>query len=829
MHALLQDFRLAGRQLRNSPGFALLAMLTLALGIGANTAMFTVVESVILRPLPYAHPDRLVKIGPANGTGTMNTSWMNYRDIRDQTQTMEKVACYGEDVSVVRTKEGSVTAVAPTVTANLFDLLGAQPLLGRTFTNEETQRGGPKAVILSEGLWREGFESDPQILHRTIQVGGQARTVIGVMPQSFRFPESAGPDLRKGLWLPMQLTAEIETHRGDNFFAIVGRLKPDVTLAQNRGDLSTIVQRIREADPKLSSNFSFRSIRYQESLTGPATPVFLALTVAVGLVLLIACANVANLLIARCLVRQQEFAVRAALGAGQLRLMRQMLVEGGVLSLAGCGLGFGLAALTIVLVRKLPPGTIPRSEEIHLRWTVVFALAAIATATTMLSAFLPALLVSRSDPQRALQGGSRGVGARSVRRRVSGIVVAVEVCLSALLLVGAGLLFHTLWNLEHVHLGFDVTRVSTFMSMPANASGFANVEVSTDTTHAPTSVATLVYQPVLERIRNVPGVEDAALATAPPLSDIDMHSGFDIVGQPTNSGEDRGARMTAVSGEYARVMRTPVIRGRMITDEDTETAPYVVAINEVLARKYFPGRDPLGMQIDLGGTRTGMLKPYTVVGILGDQIDTSTAQPPQPFLMIPYGQIPTTSLYYPILVQTIVSFVVKTRGDIAVASAMRSVFHELAPDYALDEFRTMQEVVDHSNFNSRMGLYLIGVFAGMAVLMVVAGLYGVLAQLVSYRRREFGIRMALGATPGGILAMVLRQGLLFVGAGLATGIIAAFFAGSLVKSFLYQVEPADVWTYAGVTLVLLLVGSLAGLLPARRAAALEPMSALREE
>jgi putative ABC transport system permease protein len=830
MHELLQDFRFASRQLRNSPGFALLAVVTLALGIGANTAMFTVVESVLLRPLPYAHPDRLVMIGPPNGTGTTNTSWLNYRDVRDQTQTLEQVACYGEDVGVVRTKDGSVTAVTPTVTANLFRLLGAQPLLGRTFTDEETQPGGPKVAILSEGLWRGSFESDPQILHRTIQVNGQDRTVIGVMPQNFRFPESSGPDLRKGLWLPLQVTSEMATRRGYSFFAIVGQLKPGATLAQNHADLSAIAQRIRQGDPKVSSDFSLRSIPYQESLTGPAAPVFFALTVAVGLVLLIACANVANLLIARCLVRQQEFAVRAALGAGQFRLMRQMLVEGGVLSVAGCGLGFALASLAIAFVHRLPPDTIPRGENIQLRWTVVLVLAAIATATTMLSAFLPALLVSRSDPQRALQGASRGVGTRSVRRRLSGIVVAAEVGLSALLLVGTGLLFHTLWNLEHVHLGFDVTRVTTFVSMPANASGFANMALSTDTTHAPASVATVVYQPLLERIRNVPGVEDAALATSPPFSGVDMHSSFDIVGQPKDATDDRHARLSAVSGDYARVMRTPVIRGRMITDDDTETAPYVVVINEALARKHFAGKDPLGMQIDLGGSNPrGMLKPYTIVGVLGDQIDTSTSQPPQPFLMLPYRQIPTTSLYYPVLVQTIVNFIVKTRGDMAVAPAMRSVFHELAPDYALDNFQTMQEAVDHSNFDSRMGLYLTGAFAGMAVLMVITGLYGVLAQLVSYRRREFGIRMALGATPGGILTMVLRQGLLFVGVGLALGIVAAIFAGNLVESFLYQVKPADAWTYAGVMLVLLLVGSLAALIPARRAAALEPMTALREE
>ena len=831
MQTLLQDLRFALRQLRNSPGFAALAVLTLAFGIGANTAMFTVVESVLLRPLPYAHPDRLVRIGPPNGTGLNNTSWLNYRDIRDMTKTMDMVGLYAEDVGVVRGKEGSVSVVTPGVTTNVFRMLGARPLLGRTFTDDEGQAGVANTAVISEGLWRNVFNADPEILNRTIAVNGRPRAVVGVMPRDFRFPEAMGQEMQKGLWLPLSPTKEMQDERGESFFAILGQLKPGVTLAQNRGDLVAIVQRIHEIDSKAARDLSFRVLSYQESLTGPAAPVFVALLVAVGLVLLIACANVANLLIARCLVRQQEFAVRAALGAGQLRLMWQLIVEGALLSAIGCAVGFALAAFAIALVHKLPPDTIPRAEDIGLRWTVVLVLAAIATVTTILSAFLPAWMVSRSDPQRALQGASRGLGARSVRRSLSGAVVAGEVALSALLLIATGLLFHTLWNLEHVRLGFDVERVTTFSAMPSDASGFANMTVSSDAAHAPTSIATLVYQPVLERMRNTPGVQEAVLDTAPPFSEIDMHSSFDIVGQPKakDTGRDQAARISAVSGGYAKLMRTPVIAGRMITDDDNENSPYVIVINEALARKYFSGRDPLGRQLELGGKDTGMLKPFAIVGILGDQVDASTSQPAQPFLFIPYRQVPTTSLYYQVLIKTIVNFVVKTRGEMAVAPAMRSVFHELAPDYALDNFQTMQEAVDHSNFSSRMGLYLTSAFAALAVLMVIAGLYGVLAQLVSYRRREFGIRLALGATPGGILGLVLRQGLVFVGAGLAIGIVAAVLAGNLVKSFLYQVTPADAWTYSGVVLLLLLVGSAAALIPARRAAALEPMTALRDE
>jgi len=827
MRSFLSDVRFAFRQLRASPGFAALAVLTLAFGIGANTAVFTVVESVLLRPLPYAHPDRLVRIGSPNAAGIGNTSWLNYRDIRDFTRTMDSVGAYAEDVGVLRSKEGSVALLTPAISPGVFEMLGARPLLGRTFTPQEGQSGGPKAVILSEQLWRDTFQSDPQIFTRTVTVSGQARTVVGVMPRTFRFPESAGQEIEKCAWLPLQPTREMLAERGSSFLSILGQLKPGATLTQLQSELSATAQRIHELDTKAASDLSFRSMPYQDSLTGPVAPVFLALLVAVGLVLLIACANVANLLLARCLVRQQEFAVRAALGAGQRRLMQQLIAEGALLSFFGCAFGFALASFAITLVHKLPPDTIPRAEEITLRWTVVLVLAAIASVTTVVSAFLPALLASRSDPQRAL-GSTRGIGTRYVRRRLSGAVVAAEVALSALLLVATGLLFHTLWNLEHVRLGFDVTRVTTFVSMPSDASGFANMTVSSNPAQAPPSVATLVYQPVLQRIHNTPGVEDAALDTSPPFSGIDMHTSFDIVGQPKNP-QNHGVRMTAVSGGYARVMHTPVVRGRMITDDDTESAPLVAVINESLARKSFGDKDPLGMQIDLGGEGTGMTRPYTIVGVIGDQVDSSTAQPPQPTLMVPYRQVPTTSLYYQILVQTIVTFVVKTRGDIAVAPAMRAVFHELAPDYALDNFQTLQEAVDRSNFSSRIGLYLIGAFAGMAVLMVIAGLYGVLAQLVSYRRREFGIRLALGATPSGILGMVVRQGLLFIAIGLSVGILAAAFAGNLVRSFLYEVEPADSWTYSGVVVLLLFVGSLAALIPARRAASVEPMAALREE
>jgi putative ABC transport system permease protein len=829
MLTFLQEVRYAVRQLRKSPGFAVLAVVTLALGIGANTAIFTVIESVLLRPLPYQHSDRMVYVGPADADGFQSTSWITYRDVREQAQKLVNVALFSEDVGVVQGKEGSVSVVTPGVTPSVFKLLGVQPLLGRTFTEEEGQTGGPQVVLLSEGLWRQAFNADLEIAGKTIRVNGKPRTVVGVMSSGFRFPETMGQDLHKGLWLPIQATTELQKDRGSHFFYIVAGLKPGVTLAQGQAELAAIAQHIHQIDPEKGKDIAFRITNYHEMLTRSVREVFLALVIGLGLVLLIACGNVANLLIARCLGRQQEFAVRAALGAGQLRLVRQLFVEGGLLSALGCVVGFGMAWLAVTGVHKLPQDTIPRGENIALHWPVVLMLAAIATLTTVLTSLLPALFVARTDPQPALQAASRGLGSRSIGARVGGWLVAMEVALSAVLLIATGLLFHTLWNLEHTHLGFDVTRVTSFTAMPADAAGFANMSVSQTNEPAPTSVATLFYQPTLERMRHVPGVQEAALISAPPLSGINMNTSFKIVGRPDDPGHKPEARITAVSGGYERLMGTPVVRGRMISNDDSSNAPYIIVINETLARKYFADKDPLGQQVDLGGKETGVFKSYTIVGVIGDQVDSAVSQRPQPLLMVPYEQVPATSLYYQLLIKTVVFFAVKTHGDIAVAPAMRDVFRQTAPDFALDNFQTMQDVVDQSNFSQRLGLYLTGAFAGMAVLMVVAGLYGVLAQLVSYRRREIGVRLALGSTREKILRMFLKQGLTLVIAGLVLGMVFALWAGKLVKSFLYQVQPLDGWTYAGVGGLLIVVGVLAAVIPARRAAAVEPIEALRDE
>jgi putative ABC transport system permease protein len=827
LQSLLNDLTGALRQLRQSPGPALLAIVTLALGIGANTAIFTVIESVLLRALPYAHADRLLSISPGDKPGFGATSWLNYRDIRDQSKQLKTVAAYSEDVAVIESHDGSQSVVAPRTTPNLFSMLGAQPLLGRAFTREEGEMGGPEVVLLSAGLWRQSFHADPDIVGKAVRISGKPHTVVGVMPSSFSFPETMGPDMHTGIWLPLRPTGEMLADRDYHFTNVVGELQPGISIVQAQRELDAIAAHIPTT--KGAQSISFRATSYQETLTGPVRPTLLALFAALMLVLLIACANVSNLLIARCLGRQKEFAVRAALGASRLRLVRQLLAEGMMLSLCGCGIGLILANLAMRAMSKLPAGTIPRADSIAIHWTVLLTLAAIAMLTTLLSSLLPALLVARANPQAALQAASRGIGSRAVSRRLSGWLVVGEVALSTLLLVGTGLLFHTLWNLQQSRLGFDTAHVTTFQAMPADAAGFSGMAVSQDAGHAPPSVATLAYQPVLDRIRQVPGVQSAALVTALPLSGFDIGTSFGIVGQARDPANSPEARISAVSGDYARTMGTPVLRGRMIDNEDAATTPFVVVINESLAKKYFAGMDPLQKQIDLGGKHTGMIKPYTIVGVLADQVDSNVGGAVRPFVMVPYQQVPTTSLFYQALLETVVSFAVKTRGDIPVAAEMRSVFHQAAPGFALDEFQTMQQAVEKNTFNQRLGLNLVGSFAGLAIAMVIAGLYGVLSQLVSYRRREIGVRMALGATRKSVAQLVLRQGSILIGSGLGVGLLLAFATARLIKSFLYQVQPLDILTYVAVAVTLSAIGLIAALIPARRAAYIEPMQALRTE
>ncbi len=826
MRTWIADISFALRQLRKAPGFALLAVLTLALGIGANTAMFTVMENVLLRPLPYAGANRLVAIDTAGAQGNSATSWLNYRDVRHGMENVAEVGGYSGDVAVVQTRDTSDAVAAPHLTPNVFQMLGVKPLLGRTFTPEEGLHGGPQVVLLSEALWKKQFHGDPTIVGKTVQISSKPYTVVGVMPNSFSFPEILGPAVRRGIWLPLQPTSEMLKDRGDDFFLMLAKLKPGVSLAHAQAQLNQAAEQIGSLQKNYRGQ-KFQAKSYENEVVGNIKPVLGGLGAALLLVLMIACANVANLLLARAMGRQQEFAVRVALGAGRKRLLRQVMTEGAVLSLFGCVAGFVLAWLAIAGVHKLPADTIPRMNAIHIRWTVVLALGMIAAFTTILSSLLPALLVSGTDPQATLQAASRGVGTRSVRGKLTAWLVTAEIALSTLLLVGTGLLARTMWNLEHAWLGFNTTRVTTFQVTPPNGSGFNNMQVLQAGTKTPPSVNTLVYQPVLAQLRQAPGVEDAAITTLMPLTGSNINTSYQVIGHKVSEQNAPQARISAVSGDYAGVMGTPLLRGRMIGHNDTASTTPVIVINEALAKQSFRGMNPIGQQLDLGGKDTGILVPPTIVGVMADERNTSLQKPATPMILMPAAQVPTTSLFYEALLDTVVNVVVKTRGDVPIAREARDVFHQVSPGYALDSFKNMQTVVDQTTFNQRLGLDLIASFAGLAILMVVAGLYGVLSQFVGFRRREIGIRLALGASRQQILRMIFRQSLLMAAYGLGGGLVISLLAGRLVRSFLYGVQPFDPLTYAGVLGLLLLVSVVAAVWPAKQAASVDPMATLR--
>jgi putative ABC transport system permease protein len=836
MNSILNDLDFAVRLLRKSPGFAFTAVLTLALGIGANAAMFTVVDSVLIRDLPYSSADRLVIFGPPGATPQdyNSTSWRNLEDVRQRSRVLEDAAGYEGDVAIIQTAQGGETVQGPKITWNMLDMLGATPAIGRGFTKADGQAGAPPTAILSDQLWHEQFAADPHIVGKTVRVGGVPHTVIGVMRPDFHFPDTEMYTSTEAVWLPVQPTKAMQTERGYDFLTLIGRLKRGVSLGEARSDLDATAKSIVRDDPKGAGNLRLTALPFQDAVTQSARPVFLGLVAALALVLLIASANVANLQLARCLGRQQEFAVRTALGADRWRLVRQLLVEGALLSFLGSAVGLGLAAIILWSLHNLPGGILPRASEIHLRFSVLAVLIAIALLVTLLSSLLPVLLAWRTQPETALRAQSRASTPNAARSRLAGWLVSGEVAIAAILLVATGLLFHTLYNLEHQRFGFETRHVITFTATPPDSAGYLALQnASADSAANPPagSIATGIYSPLLDRLRHLPGVRDAALASSTPLDGVEIHSSFEIVGQPKDETgkEGRQARVRVVSGGYSQSIGTPVVQGRGISDDDTASAPAVAVINQAFADKYFRGVNPIGQRLDLGGKETGMLTPYAIVGILQNNVRRNFSEAVRPELTLSYQQVPRQSLFYGFLLAPATQFVLHTSGAIDLTQSIHRVIRETAPGFAVDDLEPMEMAVEDATGNQRLGVYLLGSFAGLAVLMVMAGLYGVLSQLVKQRQQEVGIRIALGATRESIQTLFLRQSWGLIGAGIVAGLVASMLATRLVQSFLFNVPALDPWSYLAAGFALVVVGTLAALLPARRASLVEPMQTLRSE
>lgn len=827
---MLDNIRFAIRQLRKNPGFTTLAVMTLALGIGANTAMFTVIDSVLLRPLVYRDADRIVAISPGDPTENVvqTTSWLNYRDIREQANQFRYVAAYMDDFSIAHTADSSQGVVAIKATATLFDVLGVKPLIGRAFTDSDNQPGTPPVVALSYNFWKEHFASDPQAIGKQLRVGDEPHTIVGVLPEGLRFP-SEEPDSISGIWVPVRASSDDKFNRGASFLNVLGTLRGGVTKQAAQSQIESVQRQIAREDPEHSRDLHLHLIPYREVVTGQVKPVFIALAGALLLVLLIACANVANLQLARCLARSQELAVRTALGASRGALVAQMLTEGAVLCTIGAVVGFALAQLMIDGIRRLPPDLLPRGNEIHLHTSVFFVLLLAAAITTLLSSTVPALVAMRSDPHAVLQEASRGSSSGPRRSRLSALMVAGEVALSVVLMIAGGLMFRTLYKMEHLYLGFDERNLVTFMALPGNAAGFFSPGTPPPTREE-NSETERAYKPMTEKLRSLPGVLDVAFTNDAPFSGVDLHTSFEIAGKPeSEQPKNTRALVRVVSPGYSRVIGIPVIRGRAISEQDMASSPFVITINKALARKYFAGQDPIGQRVQIAGKDNGIPQPYTIVGILANATQNRITESAEPEIEMPYAQVLVTSKFYPLLIQPETAYLLRTRGKIDLAPQVRGLFHQYAPDFALDGFTTIEAAHEQASLTHRVGLYLTSAFAGIAVVMVLAGLYGVLSQIVGQRRREIGIRMALGADRRWVLTMMLRRGLKLIGAGMGLGLLISFATVRSLRSFLFGVQPLDAITYASVVLLLLGLGMLAAWVPARRAASIEPSEALRTE
>jgi len=813
-----QHIWFALRQMKKNPGTSILAVMILALGIGANTSLFTVIDSVLLRSLPYQQSEKIVIINNGTLQPVGVDSWMDYDDLAKRAKSYEAIAAFTVDGPVVHIGQSSKLVSAIKTTANLFDVLKIHPLFGRAFTSEDNRTGALPVALLTSIFWQQNLNSDPNVIGKQLTIGDTPYTVIGVLPSGLKFPEFWGNDVARGIWLPLQVTPDMLTQRSNRFLVMVARLRPAIGIEAARREAFAITEALSSSIGQ--NQVSFTIVPLKNLVTGDVRPALLALTVAMALVLLMACAGVANLQSARFLSRTQEFAVRTALGAGRDRLIGQVLGEVSVVCALGAAVGLGIAWTLLRLITLFPQDTLARAEEIGFRWEVMPVFAGIALLTTVLSALVPALQTARNGARLTASEGIRGASAGPEKTRVSRWLISGEVALSAILLISAVLMLRTVLSLQSVTAGFDPQRVTMFWAVPGQSSGF--FQNSQNSPHEG-SLLTRFYEPMLEQIAHLPGVTGAAFTSAAPLNNVGMQAGFNIVGR---NDKYPPVFLRAVSPDYARVLGSPVLRGRMFSDSDTLDSQFVAVVNQAFVTQYLGSAEPLGEELELAKS-IGMTKPYTIVGVLANAVQSQVTQSPEPEVSIAYRQIPPASPFYGLLVAPQATYVVRTNGNVVVMPAIRNLFTTMAPEMALDSVQTLEEAQHNNTFRQRLGFYLIGGFAVMAVLLVVAGLYGVLSQLVGQRRREIGVRMALGANRSDILRLISKQGLVMIAVGLAIGFIASLAFGRFIASFLYGVKPTDLLSHIAVLLILLLVGCAAIFVPTYRASRMDPADVLR--
>jgi len=815
MRDLIADLRLGLRVLLRSPGFSLAAVAVLALGIGANSAIFSIVNAVLLRPLPYQDPSRIMQvwhIPPAKsfpGMTTFAVSSANYLDWRSQNQTFEQMAAYGFASFNVGSGDRAEALQGATVEPDFFSILRVQPALGRLFSPDENQPGQNHVVILSHNLWRDHFGSDPSIVGKNIPLDGQPYLVAGVMLPKFKFPNWAS------FWMPTGWDAAQRAVRGNHNYLAIGRLKSGVTVQQANADLSAIAERLEQQYPEDDKGWGAKALPLREQIVGDIRPALLVLFGAVAFVLLIACANVANLVLARTLARKKEIAIRTSLGASRLAILRQVLAETLLLSLAGGALGLFLARTSLGFMEKFLADHLPKFAEVTLDAQVLAFTIVVAVIAGVLAGVLPAFRFTRGDVNEALkQGQSRGSSDAS-GANTRGILVVSEVALSLVLLVGAGLMIRTLIELSKVQPGFDPNNVLTaVLTVPGG-------RYTTDSARA------AFYDRVLQQVRTIPGIDSAGFIDSLPIDGGGSHQPIQAEGQPVVPMSDQPeVDVRVISPGYLRAMRMKIVDGRDINDADVMGRPLVVLISKSLAKRFWPNQSAVGKHIAL--TFAGP-EPREIVGVFSDIKDDGLDQTrPQEALYSPMKQEKMPAAYLGRSFGT--GFAIRTVSDpTTMISALGAAVHQIDAETAVVEVKPMDTLIAESLSPQRFNVLLLGAFAALALVLAAVGIYSVLSYTVRRRVREIGIRMALGADPPAILRMVLADGIKPILLGVAIGLGAALALGRVVSSLIYGVRVTDPLTFASVALLLVAVGVIATLLPAFRATRVEPVRTLREE
>jgi len=804
---VLQDLRFAVRTLAKKPAFTAIVVVALALGIGANTAIFSVVNTVLLQPLPYKDPDRLVIVwedASVIGFAFNTPSAANFFDWQKQAHTFEGLAATARQ-SFNLTNSGEPERLdGRRVSGNLFQLLGVEPQLGRWFVPEDDRVGANRVVMLSDGLWQRRFSSDRSIIGRTLTLNGEEYTVAGVMPERFEFPSHDDQ-----LWVPFAFTSEQAENRGRHFLEVVARINQGVTLEQARAEMTTIAARLETEYPQTNTHIGVTIIPLHDELVGDIRPVLLILLGAVGFVLLVACANVANLLLARAAARQKEIATRIALGASRRRLVRQFLTESVLLSIFGGFVGLILAFASIYVLKSLIPDNVLSSGQITIDGKVLAFTVAVSVITGLIFGLAPALQASNFNLNETLKEGGRDSSAGNRGHRIRSLLVVAEVAVSLVLLIGAGLLINSFLRLSHVNPGFVSKNVLTM-----------NIELP-DLKYPKQKQRVGFYDELVHRVEQIPGVKSAAVINSIPFVLQGDSFGISVDGRPDYAPDKRPEVTTrTISSHYFETMGISLVRGRLFVDQDRLDSPSVAIIGETMARRLWPDEDPIGKRIKPGPLNSD--DPWIeIVGIVNDVKQFKLNAEPKVQMYLPYSQF---EWFVPR------HLVVKTDVDpVSIASTVRKTVWDIDRDQPVSNISTMDEVLATSVARQRFTMMLLAGFAGLALLLAAVGIYGVMSYSIAQRTHEIGIRMALGARTADVLRLAIGQGLRLVLLGLGIGLVGAFFLTRVMSSLLFGISATDPLTFAAISVVLVGVTLLASYIPARRATKVDPLIALRYE